>query len=68
MIPAMIIPASILGFVSAFVRYAIFNAGFYEAALTYLVVCAAVPAILLWIVKTVEIQQHEKPGLSISAQ
>ena len=68
MIPAMIIPASILGFVSAIVRYIVFNAAFYEAALTYLVVCAAVPAVILWIVKTVEIQRDDKAGMAIPAQ
>ncbi len=68
MIPALILPASILGFVSAVVRYVVFNAAFYEAALTYLVVCATVPAVILWVVKTVQIRHNEEAGLTLPAQ
>ena len=68
MLPSMIIPASILGFATALVRYVVFNAAFYEAALTYIAVCAVVPAIILWIVKTVEIQRDDKTVLALPAQ
>ena len=68
MIPAMIIPASILGFVSAIVRYLAFDATFYESALTYLAVCVAVPAIIVWIMKTVQIQRGDQSTLALSAQ
>lgn len=68
MVPALIIPASLLGFVIALVRFVAFDATFVEAALTYFAVCALAPAAFLWVIKTGDMRREIKTGLALPAQ
>ena len=54
----LIIPASLLGFLTAVIRYVAFDITFTQASLTYFVVTLAAPAVLLWLLKTAEILKN----------
>lgn len=68
MAAALIIPASIMGFITAVIRLIAVNASFSEAAITYFVVCAVTPAVILWIIKTSDLRREEKSPLVMAAQ
>ncbi|MDG1431421.1 MAG: hypothetical protein P8L68_16705 [Paracoccaceae bacterium] len=68
MAAALIIPASLLGFVTALVRLLAFNANWTEAALTYLFVCAVVPALILWVAKTSDMRREGQTPIGLPAQ
>ncbi|MDG2340150.1 MAG: hypothetical protein P8L32_03000 [Paracoccaceae bacterium] len=68
MVPALIIPASLLGFIAAMVRMFAFNASYLESALTYFVVCAIAPAVILWLVKTSDMRREYRTPLALPAQ
>jgi len=68
MAAALIIPASILGFFTAMVRMIAFNASLSEAAVSYLIVCAVAPAVILWFVKTGEMRRNARPTGALAAQ
>ena len=61
MLPAMIIPASMLGFISAIVRFFAADITLAQAGLTYLAVSLAAPALLLWVFKSREFLISQKP-------
>ncbi len=68
MAAALIIPASLLGFVTALVRLLAFNANWTEAALTYFFVCTVVPAVILWVVKTSAMRRDGQAPVALAAQ
>ncbi|MDP7151751.1 MAG: hypothetical protein QGI08_04730 [Paracoccaceae bacterium] len=61
MAPLMILPASMLGFLTALVRFLATDATFAQAGLTYLAVSLAAPALLLWVLKSIDIFQKRRP-------
>jgi hypothetical protein len=68
MAAALIIPTSILGFITALLRMLAFNASLAEAAITYFVVCAVAPAIILWVVKTSDLRRADKSSGALATQ
>ena len=68
MIPALILPASLLGFISALVQLFVFRVSYLDAALTYGLVCAVAPAVILWLVKTAQMRQSGGDRLVLSSQ
>ena len=61
MAPLMIIPASMLGFLTALARYLVSDITLTQAGLTYLAISLAAPAILLWVLKTNQILRKRQP-------
>lgn len=61
MAPLMIIPASMLGFLTALVRYFATDITLTQAGLTYLAVSLAAPALLLWVLKSRDMISNRQP-------
>lgn len=54
----LVIPASLLGFMTAVIRYFAFDITLSQASLTYFAVTLAAPALFLWLLKTAEFLQN----------